>query len=1276
MKRLHQLLIAALALSLSLTSNAASLTDQQEYYIWLNIYEKLLGSNADGNGPSLSAFGTNAAESYVFVAEESGKSGYVLLRQKSTGCYLAASTANSWSVVFESSRSTDDRFCWKLDEGTYTYIISKKNSKYLGVDGANKGSTYVSVFYDKPKGSHSQFTAIPVSGDTWDDARAAYTSSIYTNAQGIREIDYCLVKDAQIDRSDAIDIHITANETPIQGSSTINLGSDHTWLIIDNITPSTVVSSYLKYVTINGARANNGSNCRVAIYLNGAAVIPLPTAAMTCQSTDGTFTLNAGNNSNLNEHSNTMTSFTLRRGYMATVASGTNGSGHSRVYVADHADLTVTLPTALAKRVSSVNIKQWQYVSKKGWANTSGTAGGPRLRATWFWSWSASYSSSADMEYVPCRQHLYWPSVSEVNSHTASAAFSINEPEHSEQHESSDCSCGGTISEWKAYTINSDFLAGGGRIGSPQPTDFSYLTNFCNYVDNMASRCDFTVTHAYWDLGGRDEASYADWFCNTKCKSAWTNTGRPLWLTEMEVSASWNTNKITSYDQNRKYLQVLLQKIEECPWIERYAIYPTDMWQTYMYYDANTSGTLTPAGEVYRDHRSTFAYNSSYTKTPTWWTPSVQKPSISVDYNAETRKASFVVTNPNTDMTDKLSVEVSTDGTTWQTVAEVTSRALFENSTISFDNISIPGNSISVQFRTSLTTHTGTTVTSDIYAIGSIINGNITANSKSDITGWTCVRAAQNGYTKESSGDTYFEVWNPTPDGECFDYYQDLTGLQNGVYRLQAKVFNSSNGVSGATVNGAVGLYAQSGTATWFEPATKDTDMDNADLLSISNIVVTNGQMRVGVRNIKAMTARWAGADDFAITYLGTVQEVLGKTAEQAVSDAQATFIAQLLQLGPGSYDMSYLIHNPEAVTSTEGWTASNVDLTSGESYNEQDSDPKNTYFDHWSASQQTATLSQTISHLPAGKYVVSATMRGTAQTMVVTLKASNGSTSQQYELTGVGNTGGIANRGWYNVRLNALALTDGQDLTISLTAKGTTWWSADHFQLAYTPDNYEPEPEPQPNGLTLSSTTASATLGEAFTAPTLDNPHSLPLTWTSSNEEVATVSSDGTVTLIAEGTTTITATFAGSKDYLAGEVSYTLTVEAAPPAPHELAFSTTSAAATIGEEFTAPTLDNPHSLPLTWTSSNEEVATVDSNGTVTLIAEGITTITATFEGSKEYEAGSVSYTLLVEKPDAVRGIGTSQPGANVYTLTGIQIKGVPTKAGVYIVDGKKVIVK
>ena len=69
----------------------------------------------------------------------------------------------------------------------------------------------------------------------------------------------------------------------------------------------------------------------------------------------------------------------------------------------------------------------------------------------------------------------------------------------------------------------------------------------------------------------------------------------------------------------------------------------------------------------------------------------------------------------------------------------------------------------------------------------------------------------------------------------------------------------------------------------------------------------------------------------------------------------------------------------------------------------------------------------------------------------------------------------------------------------------------------------------------------------DEFNAPSLNNPHSVEVTYSSSNEDVATVSSTGEITFIGDGTTTITASSAKGNGYAAGTAQYTLTVTGAP---------------------------------------------------------------------------------------------------------------------------------
>ena len=165
--------------------------------------------------------------------------------------------------------------------------------------------------------------------------------------------------------------------------------------------------------------------------------------------------------------------------------------------------------------------------------------------------------------------------------------------------------------------------------------------------------------------------------------------------------------------------------------------------------------------------------------------------------------------------------------------------------------------------------------------------------------------------------------------------------------------------------------------------------------------------------------------------------------------------------------------------------------------------------------------------------------------------------------------------------------------------------------------------------GLAWPATAYSVTMAETFTSPTLTNPHSLSVTYASSDTDVATISPSGVVTIVAAGTTTITATSAATDTYLAGSAYYTLTVSLADAG---LAWSSSYYSATFGNDNSFPTLTNANGLDVTFTSSDESVATVDDSGNPTLVAAGTTYIKAYFEGSDIYAETTVTYTLKVSK--------------------------------------------
>ena len=78
-------------------------------------------------------------------------------------------------------------------------------------------------------------------------------------------------------------------------------------------------------------------------------------------------------------------------------------------------------------------------------------------------------------------------------------------------------------------------------------------------------------------------------------------------------------------------------------------------------------------------------------------------------------------------------------------------------------------------------------------------------------------------------------------------------------------------------------------------------------------------------------------------------------------------------------------------------------------------------------------------------------------------------------------------------------------------------------------------------------------------------------------------------------------------------------------------AWSDATYTAALEADNTFPTLDNPNSLsPVTYTSSNTGVATIDANGNITLIAAGTTTITATGAETDTHKSATAIYELNV----------------------------------------------
>ena len=167
-----------------------------------------------------------------------------------------------------------------------------------------------------------------------------------------------------------------------------------------------------------------------------------------------------------------------------------------------------------------------------------------------------------------------------------------------------------------------------------------------------------------------------------------------------------------------------------------------------------------------------------------------------------------------------------------------------------------------------------------------------------------------------------------------------------------------------------------------------------------------------------------------------------------------------------------------------------------------------------------------------------------------------------------------------------------------------------------YTISAEDPDDPIAVEGITLDKTTATVEEGATVTLTatvTPDNATDKTVTWSTSNEAIATVSG-GVVTGVKAGEVTITAK-AGEKT-----ATCTVTVTAAATEPEVVpvtgvTLNQTTVTLDIDQSITltatvAP--ENATNKAVTWASDKTDVATVDANGKVTAVAAGTANITVT----------------------------------------------------------------
>ena len=137
---------------------------------------------------------------------------------------------------------------------------------------------------------------------------------------------------------------------------------------------------------------------------------------------------------------------------------------------------------------------------------------------------------------------------------------------------------------------------------------------------------------------------------------------------------------------------------------------------------------------------------------------------------------------------------------------------------------------------------------------------------------WGCFNDEFNGWTIEKTGgnswvhgNTAVEHWSDD-FSRTFDFYQSINNLPEGRYQISASMWNTQG-----TPNGNSGVYGTSSNGTVFAGVTVDCDDSHLQTYTTDGIFVSDGTLRLGVKNNGARSTNWFGVDWIKLQYVGKV---------------------------------------------------------------------------------------------------------------------------------------------------------------------------------------------------------------------------------------------------------------------------------------------------------------------------------------------------------------------------------------------------------------------
>ncbi len=449
----------------------------------------------------------------------------------------------------------------------------------------------------------------------------------------------------------------------ISADTKINILGEDAWVYFHSLTAQQVIDRYAKQISIDGVASIPASNCRITQYYDGAVLIPHRSSIKALYLFSGanltgsnkyfrvSYSTSATGNIGVNG-TNKAASFILKKGYMATISQNQNGSGNTKVYIAEDSDIVVNGKiNGKNDTVQFVKVAPWRWITKKGIGGNF-----TDFNTGWYYNWGAGTSSFTDKEYVP----MQWGTWNlDVNAETLKTKpdvthfLAFNEPDGKEQ---ANMTMDQILNSWPKLMLT------GLRLGSPAFVRTDSLYKFMDKALAKGYRVDYMCMHSY-------EKRTGDNYVNTIYKPLWDKYQIPIWVTEFNYGASWNVtaneNMLTLYNGQKDFVN----KMNAAPFIERYALFawsnPENKVDSLCYSfekylsSAPSKTVLSPRGIFYRDLESLpsrgnpLIYRTKISKAK-------QELAATLPTTVEYDSNYFSFVSRNTDGTNRRRIQIST----------------------------------------------------------------------------------------------------------------------------------------------------------------------------------------------------------------------------------------------------------------------------------------------------------------------------------------------------------------------------------------------------------------------------------------------------------------------------------------------------------------------------------------------------------------------------------------------------------------------------------------